>query len=506
MADRIREFDWAATPVGPISSWPYCLRQALEMVLGCGFPTTLQWGPSAILFYNDAYIRLIGPRHPIALGRSIFDTFPEIRAPYEPLFDRVHRGETVVFEDLPYRYAREDRFIDTWFNMSYSPVRDERGVVAGVLAIGFETTSTRRLRESEERYRTLFDNIDDGCMIIEQLPAAPDGRHDYRYVLMNPTSTSMFGRSDLTGQTIRDNFPGEDEEWYEFYDQVIETGKPLRFERLAASQGMVLEMFIARIGDPSDKRVLVLMRNVTERRRAQDAVRQAEKLSAVGRLASSIAHEINNPLEAVTNLIYLARQTSDPPDIRKFLDWADKELRRVSLITTQTLRFHRQQSNSSLTDLAEVLDSILLLHEGRLQQAEITTVRRYRPHPRVLCRPNDIRQALGNLVTNAIEAMQFDAATRQLTVRLHGANHPRSGEAGVAVLVSDTGAGISPAAQIRLFEPFFTTREATNSGLGLWITREIVSKHGGTLRYRSRQRTPARGTLFSVFLPANSTD
>ena len=504
MKTRIGNYDWASTPLGPRVHWPLCLSNTVDLMLGLGFPATLQWGPAGILLYNDPYIPLIASRHPRALGHPIFESFPEIRGTYEPIFQRVRNGETVVFEDLPYRYVRENALIDTWFTLSYSPVCDQDGSVAGVLAVGFETTSRVALRQSEDRYRTLFQNIDEGCMIIERLPVR-DGLRDYRYVLMNPASTAMFGLPDLTGQTIRSNFPTEDEEWYDFYDRVIETGKPLRVERLASSKGMLLEMSITRIGNPQEERLLVLMRDITERRRTQDALRQAEKLAAVGRLASSIAHEINNPLEAVTNLVYLARTGDILPETAAFLDQADKELRRVSLITTETLRFHRQQSKPSFADIAGILDSILLLHEGRLLQAQITTERRYRPHPQIRCHPNDIRQVLANLITNAIEAMQQTPVPRLLTLRLHGATDPNTGEHGIVLLIADTGSGMSPATRARAFEPFFTTREATNSGLGLWISREIVSKHNGRIRFRSTHSGLYRGTSFSLFLGVNAS-
>lgn len=505
MSSRIRTFDWAATPLGPIHSWPAHLRNAVELMLNCGFSTTLQWGPEGTLLYNDPYIPLIGGRHPIALGHPIFETFPEIRPTYEPLFQRVRQGETVVFEDLPYRYMRDEHLIDTWFNLSYSPIYDDSGSVSGVMAIGFETTARVALRRSEELYRTLFENIDDGCMIIEQLPRRPDGLRDYRYILMNPASTAMFGLPDLTGQSVRDNFPKEDEEWYDFYDQVIETGKPMRFERTASTVGMAIEMFLARVGDAEEKRLLVLMRNVTERRRAQEMLRQTEKLAVVGRLASSIAHEINNPLAAVTNLVYLARQRDLPPDTVTLLNQADRELRRVSLITSETLRFHHQYARPSKSDLAELLDSILLLHESRLLQAQITTERRYRPHPEIMCLPNEIRQVLANLITNSIEAMSSNSGRRLLTLRMRSSTEKKTGLPGLTLTISDTGSGMNPAARVHAFEPFFTTKEATNSGLGLWISNEIVRKHAGHLRFRSRHSGNHRGTVFTLFLPENPT-
>ena len=501
MAGRIREFDWSKTSLGSSENWPQHLRDAVETVVSCGFSATLQWGREATLFYNDAYIPLIGSKHPNALGRSIFETFPEIRQPYGPIFQRVWNGETVVCEDQPYRYIRDIAPINTWFTMSYSPIRDRDGSVAGVLAIGFEITPRVELRASEERFRLFVDNVREYAFVQTGL--------DYTITGWNPGAERVFGYK--SGEILGRNF------------SLLLTPEDHGRDRLSAemeviSQGGRFEdtgSFLRKNGTPlwvhwvtepirdAQGRVIGLakvLRDETNRLRTETSMRQSEKLAVVGRLASSIAHEINNPLEAVTNLIYLARFDAESARTIDLLDQAERELRRISLITTETLRFHRQNTQPSLSDVAELLESVLLLHEGRIRQENITINRRYRAHPKIVCLPSEIRQVLANLVGNAIEAMQGNTDLRLLSLRIQVATDIKTGRRGLRLVVADTGSGMSAAAAARVFEAFFTTKETTGTGLGLWVSAEIVKKHRGTLSFRSRQSQPHRGTLFSLFL------
>jgi len=151
-------------------------------------------------------------------------------------------------------------------------------------------------------------------------------------------------------------------------------------------------------------------------------------------------------------------------------------------------------------DVEEILESILLLHEGRLKATQVSTDRRYGSHPTINCLANEIRQVFANLVGNAIDAMARNSEPRRLIIRIGKAINPKSGEPGVRVMIADTGSGIRESARSHVFEPFFTTKSATGTGLGLWISAETVKKHQGTLRFRSRTTGQYRGTVFSVFL------
>lgn len=227
--------------------------------------------------------------------------------------------------------------------------------------------------------------------------------------------------------------------------------------------------------------------DVTQTRQKEEALRKAEKLAAVGQLASSIAHEINNPLEAITNLLYLVRHSQSMDDVQDYARIAQEELARVTEITVQTLRFHRQQSKPSQVDMAELLRTVMSLYTGRLLVRGISVEMKLVVAPSVLCLEGEIRQVVNNLVRNALDAMGTGG---QLFIRLHPQIDSRSGKHGIRITVADTGEGISPQIQPRLFEPFQTTKELTGTGLGLWVSKGIVEKHGGYIRTRTR-RGPA---------------
>ncbi len=247
---------------------------------------------------------------------------------------------------------------------------------------------------------------------------------------------------------------------------------------------------------------VVTFRDITDARLAEAALRRSEKLAAVGQLASSIAHEINNPLEAVTNLLYLVRTATELEDVRTFVQQAEAELARVSEITTQTLRFHRQQTSPVPSDLEDSIRSVLRMHTTRLATRKVEVELEVRPTPRIPLLEGDMRQVLNNLVRNAYEAMPCGG---RLRVRLRPAIEPGTGERGLRVTVADTGTGFSPKMRAHLYEPFHTSKEVTGTGLGLWISKGIVEKHGGTIRMRSVAETPGgdapHGTVFALWLP-----
>jgi signal transduction histidine kinase len=240
--------------------------------------------------------------------------------------------------------------------------------------------------------------------------------------------------------------------------------------------------------------------DINERRLTEEALIRSEKLAIVGRLAASIAHEINNPLESVTNLIYLARH-SGPAEAQSYLEQADIELRRVALIANQTLRFHRQSSNPTSVKLKSLFEGVLALHQGRLTNARVRVKKDFREDNQIVCFENEIRQVLSNLIGNAIDALPSGGT---LSLRSYRRTDALSGRPGVAIVVADNGTGMPPFVVEKLFEPFFSTKGFNGTGLGLWISQEIIQRHGGRLRVRSSQRYPFRGTLFSLFLPLSA--
>ncbi len=241
--------------------------------------------------------------------------------------------------------------------------------------------------------------------------------------------------------------------------------------------------------------------DVTQLRLQDEALRKSEKLAAVGQLASSIAHEINNPLESITNLLYLIRHSDSISEIQKYADLAQSELSRVTEITLQTLRFHRQNSRVAEVNLEDLVRAVMALYTGRILVRKIKLEWKLFSVPKVMCLEGEIRQVLNNLIRNALDAMGTDGA---LSIRVHAQTDRLTGRKGVRLTVADTGEGIHPRIRERLFEPFQTTKETTGTGLGLWVSKGIVEKHGGYLRVKTRHGEVGHGTVFTLWLPIES--
>jgi signal transduction histidine kinase len=232
---------------------------------------------------------------------------------------------------------------------------------------------------------------------------------------------------------------------------------------------------------------------------AQAALLRSEKLAVTGRLAASIAHEINNPLESVTNLLYLMRGNLPPEQRKQFLAEAEQELARVTEITKQTLRFYREPSQPTATDVSAVLDSVLRLHGSRLRAAGVKVHSEILSETvTVLSTPGELRQILANIIGNATDAMRQGGC---LTIRISNRKQWQRTGCCVRLTIADNGTGIPPDVLPTIFEPFVTTKGETGTGLGLWVTSQIVKKNGWKIRVRSSRNPAHRGTAFSLVIP-----
>lgn len=238
---------------------------------------------------------------------------------------------------------------------------------------------------------------------------------------------------------------------------------------------------------------------LAERQKTEEALRTSEKLAVAGRLAASIAHEINNPLESVTNLLYLVSLSSSLEESKNYAQTAMGELARASEIAIQTLKFHRQQVNPVIVRVPEIVDAALVLYHSRLRSARIVIEKDFRECRPILAREGDLRQVILNLVGNAADAM---AKGGRLKIRIANTQeHSNGARRGIRLTIADTGSGIHPEIKGKLFEPFVSTKGNKGTGLGLWVSSEIIKKHGGTIQVRSSVLSPDTGTVFSVFLP-----
>ncbi|MGI4757753.1 MAG: PAS domain S-box protein [Janthinobacterium lividum] len=240
--------------------------------------------------------------------------------------------------------------------------------------------------------------------------------------------------------------------------------------------------------------------DITARKQADEALLRTEKLAAVGRLAASIAHEINNPLESVTNLLYLISANENlGPDVRDYVETAERELRRVSAISNQTLRFHKQSTRPTAVTCEELVGGILTLYQARIVNSRVQVEKRKHAATPVLCFEGEIRQVLNNLIGNAIDAMHTLGG--RLLLRSREATHWSTGRKGLVLTVADTGVGIGPDVKRKIFDAFFTTKGIGGTGLGLWVCKEIIDRHHGALNVRSSQEKGRSGTVFTLFLP-----
>ena len=251
--------------------------------------------------------------------------------------------------------------------------------------------------------------------------------------------------------------------------------------------------------DTGSADTVLVLTDITDRQLAEYAVRTAEKIAATAKLANAIAHEINNPLESLTNLLYLAQTSGSVEAIHMYLARAGDELGRISRITRQTLSFHRDTHLPIAIDVGELLAGVVELFEKSAAARRIRVILERQPTLTIYGYPGQLSQVFGNLVRNASEAAQPES---DIVVRVRP--YHRGGREGTRVTIHDRGSGIPKDVQRMMFDPFFTTKELRGSGLGLWVSRNLVMKHHGTIRFRSSTRPGNSGTTFEVFLPVGA--
>jgi PAS domain S-box-containing protein len=292
---------------------------------------------------------------------------------------------------------------------------------------------------------------------------------------------------DLIGTPVETNFR-----------RAMEGREPVEFEQFFQTPGTE-RWFQFYVYPQPGEGVILYARNTTETRKTEQALRRSEQLAAAGRLAASIAHEINNPLEAVTNLLYLAKTDAGLSVASKgLLEVADKELQRLSHIAARSLKFYRQRTAPTQTALDEVIDSVVFFNDPSIRLRSIKVERRYRAAPAILCHPGELQQVLTNLVSNALDALSDKG---RLVVAVRPAKD-RAGRQGVSVTVADSGSGMDRHMFERLFHPFVTTKGEAGTGLGLWVSKGILDNHHAGITVRSK---PGSGTVFRIFFPLDMT-
>jgi PAS domain S-box-containing protein len=243
-----------------------------------------------------------------------------------------------------------------------------------------------------------------------------------------------------------------------------------------------------------------IARDITQHKRTEEALRISEKIASAGRLAATVAHEINNPLEGVVNLVYLAKTAAgEPSKVMDYLNMAEEELGRIAHLTKQTLGFYREQVGATPVRTGELLRQLIFVLSPKAKNKRVNIDLELLSDPEIRVNAGEIRQLFANLLSNSIDACNLEGSIR---VRVSPQFSHRLQRHGLRISVADNGTGIKRSDRPRLFHPFFTTKKDVGTGLGLWVGKEIVDRHAGTITLRS-DATPGRSwTVISVFLPA----
>ena len=242
-----------------------------------------------------------------------------------------------------------------------------------------------------------------------------------------------------------------------------------------------------------------MLAEIAERKQAEEALLRSEMLASAGRMAASIAHEINNPLEAMMNTLYLVRTTSDlPTQALEFLDIADGELMRIAHITRQTLGFYREFSAPTSNSASALISSVVILLQAKIRTKRANVEQQCAETLQVVGIAGELRQVLANLLANSLDAVGQDGG---IVLRASDSIDPIDGTRRVRITVADCGNGVALATKKGIFDPFFTTKGTVGTGLGLWVCKQLVEKNHGTIRVRSTTEGPRRGTTFSILLP-----
>jgi len=398
-----------------------------------------------------------------------------------------------------------------YWHLRAAPVRDPSGAILHWLGVGqdihdtktytaalrFEQMETERRRAELE---TIYKTTPIGLALLDPV--------DFRFLNLNDQEAAMIGlpKDEILGRPLPEIAPAPG--LLELLRSVAQ-GNEIKDHLLVNSslEGSGTPRFWSVNYSPiyneagAIRAISSASVEITNQKKAEAALIQSEKLAAVGRLASSISHEINNPLEAITNLLFLISLDPDLPEqLKTYVQMAQSELSRVSQIATQTLRFHRQAVAPTLVSPSELVDAVIRLYTGRLMNSNIKVDAHYPTETKILCFENDIRQVLNNLIANAIDAMRNGGRliVRAHDALLHAESEPRRG---VRITIADTGHGMSPTILTRIFEPFFTTKDLNGTGLGLWISAGIIDRHQGRIRVRSSDHPDRHGTVFSLLLP-----
>ena len=374
--------------------------------------------------------------------------------------------------ELEHRVVRADGTLG-WTSSRAVPLVGANGEVIEWFGAAADVTERKQAEEVRHKLAAIVESSDD-AIVSKDLKGMVTS--------WNAAAEKMFGykAEEMVGRSILAIIPPELQDDERLILETIGRGERIEhFETTRLTKdGERLDVSLTISPIRNEVGTIIgaakIARDVTQQRKTEQALRTTERLASVGRLAATVAHEINNPLEALTNLIYLAKRSAVGNEVRGYLSSAEEELERISHLTKQTLGFYRDSRAAISTRLGPVMTSLVSVFSSRIRSKEIDIRSEVREDPEIVAIPGELRQLLANLISNSIDAVPTGGRVR---IRI-GAAMERNGQrrSGVRVTVADSGCGIPPAIQPSLFQPFFTTKKDVGTGLGLWVSKGIVAK------------------------------
>ncbi len=448
-------------------------------------------------------------------GDNISASAPDDRAPFRQIkFFR--EGRQVSDSELALQRAvAENRAIPPFelevqlpsgrrwlMETSGAPVRDQQGNVVGGVAVTVDITERKRaedaLWQSEQRFRLMGETAPFGVWMADA-----EGKIMYlSQILLDLIGMTM---DEVRASGLKELLPQEDAQpAVDRWRHCVRTGEDWESElRIRGSDG-VYRTILSRGKPVRDLHGQIVAwagvnLDISDRKRSEEALIRSEKLASIGRMASTMAHEINNPLAAAMNTVFLARSSTGLPESAcQYLDIADRELRRIEHIAQQALGFYSVSIAPTKISMTALLDAIVDLLKTKIKSKRVILEKQYQDQPEVTAVAGELRQVFSTLLINSLDAVEEEG-----TIKLRVSNgQARNGGRCVRVTVADNGKGINAATLPHIFEAFYTTKTSVGVGLSLWVGKQIIDKHGGFIRVRSRAIEGHRGTTFSVVLPS----
>jgi PAS domain S-box-containing protein len=447
-----------------------------------------------IISWNPAATRVFEYQPDEIIGQSILRIVPpELHAEEEEILRKLRAGERIEHHETVRMKKNGERLP---VSITISPVKDDTGQVIGASKIARDLSDKHKIDQSKFRLATIVDSADD-AIVSKDLNGIVNSWNEGARRMFGYTSDEMVGQSIL--RLIPDELQYEE-------DGILRTlrsgGRVDHYETTRKRKNGELidvSVTISPIRDETGRVIGAskIARDISDRKRIQRLLIQSEKLAATGRMAAAIAHEINNPLESVVNLIYLARQNSSVESkAHRFLLTAEQELERISHIARQTLGYYRDTGAPSEIYLHELMENVLTVYQAKLISSSITVDTRFNDLQKIVVSKGEMLQVFSNIIANAIEAMPEGGALNISIRKLMN-----SAGDGIQTIIRDNGVGIERKHLEKVFEPFFTTKVDIGTGIGLWVSKQLIEKRGGQISIASSTEPGNSGTSITIFIP-----